>query len=242
MKQSFYFFLLFLLVFNACTSETTPNNDSEDNTSTEIEAMPRQKVSIKTQYGEIIVELFNETPKHRDNFLKLAKEGFYDSLMFHRIQPNFMIQGGDPDSRGIVPASQALGLNDSIERIPAEINPNFIMRQGALCGFHTGLGRHPNRSSNGSQFIIIHGTPIKGYQLNQAALTNNMDYTPDQIHLYEMYGGSPQLDGRHTIFGQILEGTHILDKIVHAKTHSPGEGKLPDRPIEDIRMIVKPVN
>jgi len=243
MKQLFYFLLPLSLILNACTSGTPPNNDLEDNNdNTEIDAMPRQKVSINTQYGEIIVELFNETPKHRDNFLTLAKEGFYDSLMFHRVQPNFMIQGGDPESRGEVAPNQVLGLNDSKERIPAEITPKFVMRQGALCGFHTGVGHHPEKSSNGSQFMIIHGNPIKGYQLKEVALKNNMDYTPEQIHLYEMYGGSPQLDGKYTIFGQILEGMHVLNKIVHAKTHQPDDGHLPNRPIEDIRMIVKPVD
>lgn len=231
MQQHLYLFLFFLGSLTACTS-TTENG-------TEISNAPRPKVAINTSYGEIVIELFNETPQHRDNFLKLAKEGFYDSLLFHRIQPNFMIQGGDPDSRGTVESNQMLGMGGPNYRIPAEINSNFVMRQGALCGFHRGVKHHPDKSSNGSQFMIIHGQPLKAYQVREMSIDNQMTYTPEQIQLYETYGGSPQLDGKYTIFGQIVQGTDVLDKIVHAKTYRSEDPTLPDRPLEDIRMTVK---
>ena len=241
MQKKCYLFLLMIGLFiNACTPSTPSDPVAEDRDA--IEALPRPKVSITTQYGEIVLELFNETPKHRDNFLKLAQEGFYDSLLFHRVQPNFMIQGGDPDSRGSVPPEQYLGTGNAENRIPAEISSKFILRQGALCAFHTGIGHHPDKSSNGSQFMIIHGQPLKGYQVKELSLKTKVDYTPQQIQLYETYGGTPQYDNMYTVFGQILEGLPVLEKIVQAKTHRSVDGTLPDRPIEDIRMIVKVID
>ena len=233
MQQQLYLFLFFLGSLTACTSTNTTENG------TEISNAPRPKVAINTSHGEIIIELFNETPQHRDNFLKLAKEGFYDSLLFHRVQPNFMVQGGDPDSRGEVESNQMLGMGGPDYRIPSEINSNFIMRQGALCGFHRGVKHQPDKSSNGSQFMIIHGQPLKDYQVREMSIDNQMTYTQEQIQLYEMYGGSPQLDGKYTIFGQIVQGTDVLDKIVYAKTYRSEDPTLPDRPLEDIRMTVK---
>jgi peptidyl-prolyl cis-trans isomerase B (cyclophilin B) len=240
MQKRFYLFLLMGLLISACTPSTPSDPVVEERDA--IEALPRPKVSISTQYGEIILELFNETPKHRDNFLKLAQEGFYDSLLFHRVQPNFMIQGGDPDSRDSVPPEQYLGMGNSENRIPAEISSKFIMRQGALCAFHKGIGHYPDKSSNGSQFMIIHGQPLKGYQVKELSLKTRVDYTPEQIKLYEMYGGTPQYDNMYTVFGQVLEGMPVLEKIVQAKTHRSVEPTLPDRPIEDIRMVVKVID
>lgn len=240
MQKQFYLFLLMGLLISACTPSTPSDPVVEEREA--IEALPRPKVSITTQYGKIVLELFNETPKHRDNFLKLAQEGFYDSLLFHRVQPNFMIQGGDPDSRGSVPPEQYLGMGNADNRIPAEISSKFILRQGALCGFHTGVGHHPDKSSNGSQFMIIHGQPLKGYQVKELSLKTKVDYTPEQIKLYEMYGGTPQYDNRYTVFGQIVEGLPVLEKIAQAKTYRSTDGTLPDRPIEDVRMIVKVID
>ena len=237
MQNKIYLFLLMGLLISACTPATPSDPVAEERDA--IEALPRPKVSITTQYGEIILELFNETPKHRDNFLKLAQEGFYDSLLFHRVQPNFMIQGGDPDSRDSVPPEQYLGMGNAENRIPAEISSKFIMRQGALCAFHTGIGHHPDKSSNGSQFMIIHGQPLKEHQVKDLSLKTKVDYTSEQIKLYEMYGGTPQYDNMYTVFGQLIEGLPVLEKIVQAKTYRSIEPTLPDRPIEDIRMVVK---
>lgn len=234
MYKQVYFLCLIGFLFQACTNNDAPNKKNHP-----VEGLPRPKVSIRTQYGTIIIELFNETPKHRDNFLKLTEEGFYDSLLFHRVQPNFMIQGGDPKSRGDVPPEQFLGMGNAENRIPAELNSKFIMRQGAVCAFHKGIGHHPDKSSNGSQFMIIHGQPLKSYQIKELSLKNKFEYTPEQIKLYEMYGGTPQYDNMYTIFGQIVQGIDVLEKIVHAQTHRSIDPSLPDRPVEDIRMIVK---
>lgn len=232
-KKTYKFLIIIALFFVACSPDVVENSENA------IEKLPRPRVSITTQYGEMVFELFNETPLHRDNFLKLVKEGFYDSLLIHRVQSNFMIQGGDPDSRGEVAPNQLLGSGGDDKRIAAEIMDKFVMRQGALCGFHNGVGHHPDKSSNAFQFMIIHGQPLKGYQLQDYSVKNGINYTPQQILLYEKYGGSPQLDGKYTIFGQLLEGVHVLDKIVQVKTHRDVTPGLPDRPLEDIRMIVK---
>lgn len=238
MHKQVYLLLLIGLLISACGSPTADSIEEEDTIAT----LPRPKVSITTQYGEMIIELFNETPKHRDNFLKLAREGFYDGLLFHRVQPNFMIQGGDPDSRDSVPPEQYLGMGNAEHRIPAEISTKFIMRQGALCGFHKGIGHHPDKSSNGSQFMIIHGQPLKQYQVKELSLKTKVDYTPEQIELYEMYGGTPQYDNMYTIFGQVIKGMPVLEKIVSAKTYRSIEPTWPDRPVEDIRMVVKVID
>ncbi|MDC0230579.1 peptidylprolyl isomerase [Aureispira] len=234
MKNSFFPLFIFFLYLTSCSTEHVSDNGTSD-----IENLLRQKISINTQYGEMILELFNETPKHRDNFLKLAKEGFYDSLLFHRVQPNFMVQGGDPESRGKVEPSKILGMGGAEKRIKAEISSKFIMRQGAICGFHRGTGHYPDKSSNGTQFMIIHGQPLKAYQINQISLENKINYSPEQVQLYEMYGGSPQLDGKYTIFGQVIKGINVLNKIVQVKTHRSLNPQLPDRPAEDIHMVVK---
>ena len=199
-----------------------------------------KKAVIHTNKGDInLVLTANDTPVTVANFVNLAQKGFYDNVSFHRVIPNFMIQGGDPESRGEVEPNKILGMGGTEKRIQAEISSKFIMRQGAISGFHRGTGYYPDKSSNGSQFMIIHGQPLKAYQINQISLENKIDYSPEQIQLYEMYGGSPQLDGKYTVFGQVVEGINVLNKIVHAKTHRSINPQLPDRPAKDIRMIVK---
>ncbi len=231
---------LVFLCLVACT-ETLPsdNSDGEDNSqAAAIAALPRAKVNINTRYGDLVIELFNETPQHRDNFLKLAKEGFYNDLLMHRVQPDFMVQAGDPESRGEVAPDKFLGQHQMDYRIPAEIQPQFLMRHGALCGYHSGVGAHPDKSSNGSQFMLIHGHPVREYQLKAIELEQKKTYTPEQRAVYEQYGGLPKYDGKYTVFGQVVEGAKVLDQIVYAPTHRSKNSKLPDRPLEDIRMTV----
>lgn len=227
-----------MLLLGACgnDSPSDPALSESAQKAAAIAALPRAKVQITTQYGKMVVELLNETPQHRDNFLKLVKEGFYDSLLIHRVQPNFMAQAGDPTSRGIVPPEQFLGMHQMDYRIPAEIQPQFLMRQGALCGYHRGIKAHPDKSSNGSQFMLIHGQPIRAYQLKAIGLEQNRTYSPEQIDTYEQYGGLPQYDGKYTIFGQIVEGLNVLEQIVQVQTHRSVNSQLPDRPLEDIHL------
>ncbi|MGH1335571.1 MAG: peptidylprolyl isomerase [Aureispira sp.] len=227
-----------LLSFGACESgpeDPTPL-EVEDDKAAAIAALPRAKVKITTQYGDMVIELFNETPQHRDNFLKLTKEGFYDSLLLHRVQPDFMAQAGDPTSRGEVPPEQFLGMHQMDYRIPAEIQPQFLMRQGALCGYHSGVNAHPDKSSNGSQFMLVRGQPIRTYQLQAIGLEKNRTYSKEETAIYEQYGGLPQYDGKYTVFGQIVEGLKVLEQIVQVRTHRSINSRLPDRPVEDIHL------
>lgn len=232
-------FLLLLLGLTACQSNNNQETDPNAPNTTNPDQSPRTRVAIHTRLGDMVVELFNETPKHRDNFLRLVKEGFYEDLLIHRVQSNFMLQGGDPLSRDSVPPEQYLGQDTTKRRIEAEINEQFILRQGALCGFHSGEGAHPDKSSHYSQFMLVHGQAIRAYQLEKLSLENNMDYNPDQVQLYENYGGLPQYDGRYTIFGQVVEGMHVLDKIVKVKTWRTENAQWPDRPKEDIRLSME---
>ncbi len=236
------FFLLLLLSLGACNTSSTETTTDDEAAKAIIDNMPRQKVKISTQYGDMVFELFNQTPMHRDNFIKLTKEGFYNDLMFHRVQSNFMIQGGDPNSKGEVKPEQILGDGKLDYTIAPEINADFVMRQGALVGFHEGVGKNPSKASNAAQFMVIHGQPLKAYQLQDMSEKNSMQYTPNQIMLYEKHGGSPTLDGKYTIFGQLVEGQYVLDKIVSVKTYRMQDGTLPDRPVEDIRMQVELVD
>lgn len=236
-----YLFLMggLLLAFASCTSPAAPEDGVDAETARlqaiadSIAALPRAQVQIDTRYGSMTVELFNETPLHRDNFVEKVKAGFYDSLLIHRVQPNFMAQGGDPDSRGEVPPEQFLGTTQLTYTIPAEIQPGFILRHGAICGFHN---NHPDKASHGSQFMLIHGQPLRTSQVKQIGLEKNREYTPEEIATYEQYGGLPQHDGKYTIFGQIIEGEKVLDQIVYAPTLRSTNSSLPDRPIEDIRL------
>lgn len=230
MKRCQTIFIIFHMLMSCDNHQKTPSNDTSP------PSKERIQVAIETFYGTMVVELFNETPQHRDNFVKLVRSGFYDGLLLHRVQAGFMLQGGDPDSRGIISPETRLGFGNAKQRIKAEIDPQFIMRQGALCGFHKGLGMQADKSSNGSQFMLIHGQALKAHQLDQQSLTNKIEYSPKQIELYELYGGSPQLDGKYTIFGQVVEGMHILNKIVRVPTHRSVNPRLPDRPLKDVRI------
>ncbi|MCP4442278.1 MAG: peptidylprolyl isomerase [Aureispira sp.] len=227
-----------LLLWTGCQTDNSNSNNNNNTTPIE-EKEPRQRVEINTPYGPMVIELYNETPKHRDNFIKLAKEGFYDSLMFHRVQQNFMIQGGDPDSRGEVHPAASLGQGTPAYTIPAEIAPQFIHRLGAVSAYHEGKKKVPTLESNGSQFLIIHGQPLRAYQLEQIQKETGIKYSAEQIATYEKFGGVPSLDQKHTIFGQVVEGLDIIAQIATTKTMRMEDPIMPDRPVEDIRMTVK---
>lgn len=183
------------------------------------------KFSIKTEYGEMKGFLYNETPQHRDNFVKLAKQGFYDGTLFHRVIDGFMIQGGDPDSKN-AKAGQSLGMGGPGYTVPAEFNSRFIHKKGALAAARTGDGANPQKASSGSQFYIVHGKPV-----NAAQLKGN--YTPEQIKTYEKVGGVPFLDTQYTVYGEITEGLDVIDKIAKLPRNKS------DRPNTDVKMTVK---
>lgn len=186
-------------------------------------------VLITTDYGDIKIKLYDETPQHRDNFLKLVKEGFYDSTLFHRIIPEFMIQGGDPNSKH-AQQGQPLGMGDVGYRIPAEFNKNLIHKRGALAAARDG---NPQKASSGCQFYIVQGKKYTAQELSILAQRTNNNWTPEQLKTYETEGGAPFLDMNYTVFGEVVSGLEVIDKIA-AQARDNG-----DRPFKDIRMHIK---
>lgn len=182
---------------------------------------------IETDFGNIEVILYNSTPKHRDNFIKLAEEGFYDDLLFHRTVNGFMIQGGDPDSKGAAPG-QALGRGGPGYKIDAEIGAPHL--RGALAAARDG---NPLKQSSGSQFYIVQGRPVTTEALDQMEAQKKIKYSPEQREVYNVEGGSPFLDGDYTVFGEVISGMEVVDQIAALNT-DPN-----NRPVEDVRMKVR---
>lgn len=187
-------------------------------------------IEITTDYGVMKAKLYDATPKHRDNMVKLIKEGFYDGLLFHRVINGFMIQGGDPQSKDAAP-QQRLGGGGPGYQIDAEIGALHF--KGVLAAARTGDQVNPERKSSGSQFYIVQGKPVPQGQLDNVARTNNMQYTPEQAAKYAELGGTPFLDNQYTAFGEVVEGLEVLDKIAAVQT-GPG-----DRPTQDVKMTIK---
>ncbi len=185
-------------------------------------------VLISTSFGDIKIRLYDETPLHRDNFIKLVKEGTIDSTLFHRIIPEFMIQGGDPDSKHAA-AGQPLGMGDVGYRIPAELNKNLIHKRGVLAAARDG---NPAKASSGCQFYITQGKKYTRAELQMLASRTGNNWTEDQIKTYEEIGGTPMLDMSYTVFGEVVSGMDVVDKIIT----QPRDGR--DRPTKDIRMKV----
>jgi len=242
-------------------------------------------VTIKTSYGDMVAILYDETPRHKENFIKLSKEKYFDSLLFHRVMQGFMIQGGDPDSRNAQPG-QPLGMGSPGYTIPAEFNPALFHERGALSAARQPDAQNPGKESSGSQFYIVQGTVIgkedvdnlkidniklnqcfqmiagnpsnkplmdslmevyatgdmKAYQKKIISLVprieklTNMKITrevsPEKIEAYTTIGGAPHLDGEYTVFGKVIKGLDVVDKIAAVPTISG------NRPFEDIRMTV----
>ncbi|MBI1193223.1 MAG: peptidylprolyl isomerase [Bacteroidetes bacterium] len=191
---------------------------------------PETLVEITTDYGTMTAKLYNGTPKHRENFIKLASKGYYDDLLFHRVIAGFMIQGGDPDSRGAAPSVQ-LGQGGPEYKIPAEIRPEYVHKKGALAAARMGDQINPERASSGSQFYIVQGTLHTPQSLGPMEAQNG--YTGAQKETYFSVGGTPQLDGGYTVFGEVIDGLDVIDKIAAVQT---GAG---DRPAKDVKMKVR---
>jgi len=189
------------------------------------------RVKIITPQGDIVVELFNQTPLHRDNFVRLAREGFFDGLLFHRVISGFMIQGGDPDSRGARPG-QPLGMGDPGYTLPAEIVPGVFHRRGALAAARMGDQMNPERRSSGSQFYLVQGRVWSHEELTQMAQQRGLTITEEARQIYTTEGGTPHLDATYTIFGQVVEGLDVIDRIAAVQTDRA------NRPLEDVSMRV----
>jgi cyclophilin family peptidyl-prolyl cis-trans isomerase len=234
--------LLVLALFSACGVKSSDQDAS--NAADTLSAAPAQaepdtlkagldyQIEIETSFGLMKVRLFDETPKHRDNFIKLAQEGFFDGTLFHRVIREFMIQGGDPDSRN-APAGMALGNGGPGYTIPAEFVPNFLHKKGALAAARTGDAINPKKESSGSQFYIVQGRPYTNDELIPMAQQKKFSYTFEEMRMYRTLGGTPMLDRDYTVFGEVVYGLSVLDKIAAVET----DGN--DRPKADVTMKVR---
>jgi cyclophilin family peptidyl-prolyl cis-trans isomerase len=270
MKSIFKCFSILAIVFlfSSCNAQ----NASEK----------RPVVLIKTQFGNMKVELYNETPKHRDNFLKLVKEGYYNGLLFHRVIKEFMVQGGDPQSRNAQP-NVMLGNGGPEYTIDCEINPKFLHKKGALAAARQGDNINPDRKSSGSQFYLVQGVVFPANDLpaleakgnekqaqsfmrqlvrenndslnlyqtsgNQVAFATLMErlqnevlakvaqtpfkLTDEQKQVYTTFGGTPHLDGNYTVFGEVIEGLHVIDEIAAQACD------MNNRPVVDLKMEIE---
>jgi len=175
----------------------------------------RVKVKITTTYGDMVAELYNETPIHRDNFIKLVKDGFYDGTLFHRVIPAFMIQGGDPVSKE--KPSQTLGNGGPGYTLPAEFNRNFFHKKGALAAARMPDGVNPKKESSGSQFYVVEGKIYDEKTLEVFARRMGTTFNEEQIKAYTKVGGTPHLDGNYTVFGEVTKGQELISKISNVK-------------------------
>ena len=217
-KKIFSIFLILATVFNInCLAQKNKK---------------QTKVLISTRLGEIKLVLYNETPKHRDNFINLVEKEYYNGTLFHRVINTFMIQGGDPDSRN-AKAGVMLGNGGPGYTIPAEFTPALIHKRGALAAARMGDNVNPEKASSGSQFYIVQGKKYKKEELEKLSKRTGATYTEEQYKIYETAGGTPQLDMNYTVFGEVIEGFDVIDKIATvAKDRN-------DRPKEDIKMTIK---
>ena len=190
----------------------------------------RPLVEIVTSEGTIVVELFNDTPVHRDNFIKLVETRFYDSLLFHRVIRNFMIQAGDPNSRN-APYGKMLGDGTLDYLLPAEISPKHFHRRGALCAARMGDNVNPEKKSSPCQFYIVQGRRWQRQEIDMMRERMSRQMTEDQIDVYMREGGAPHLDGDYTVFGQVVSGMDVVDRIASVKTNRA------DRPVDDVTII-----
>lgn len=193
----------------------------------------KRAVALHTTMGDIRIELCNHTPLHSDNFIRLVEEGYFDSLLFHRVIENFMIQGGDPDSR-YAEAGEFLGNGGPEYTIPAEFCfPTLFHQRGVVAAAREGDNVNPEKASSGSQFYIVWGRTFTDEELDlmQERIGNRVTYTPEIREAYKSVGGTPHLDGAYTVFGYVTEGLEVVEAIQGVATDQN------DRPIEDVRIL-----
>ncbi|MBO7466924.1 MAG: peptidylprolyl isomerase [Bacteroidaceae bacterium] len=276
MKRTIIMIVCLLIGVGVADCQTSKKNNKMNK--------PTPQVQISTSFGDIVVKLYDETPAHRDNFLKLAREGMYDGTLFHRVIKGFMIQGGDPDSKNAAPGQQ-LGSGDVGYTLPAEfVYPTYYHKRGVLSAARQADQVNPERRSSGCQFYIVWGEVYTPEQLQQfearqnqsrgqqifdelaqqhidsiramydrndqqglMALQNKLvaetekrlktepgfHFTEEQVKAYTTVGGTPHLDSQYTVFGEVVSGLDVVEKIQLAATDSR------DRPLEDIKMTVK---
>jgi cyclophilin family peptidyl-prolyl cis-trans isomerase len=188
-------------------------------------------ITISTEFGDMQLILFDQTLKHKENFLKLTNEGFYDSTTFHRIIPDFMIQGGSPTSKDNDPRNDGIGGPGYL--IDAEFKRSFLHFKGAIAAARTPDSQNPEKKSSGSQFYIVAGLKVPADQLRMLGNQRGWKYTEEEKQKYQTLGGYPWLDMDYTVFGTVINGLDVIDKI------SDQERDKGNRPIKNIYMKVK---
>lgn len=220
--KKFSFLAIFLLTAVSVFSQRIANQAKERE--------PGVRVEMRTTMGDITLLLYNDTPLHRDNFIKLVNENVYEGLLFHRVIDRFMIQAGDPKSKDAKPGTM-LGDGTLGYTIPAEFLPNHFHKRGALCAARQGDQVNPRKESSSCQFYIAQGQVWGEADLNMMEQRLGKKFTPEQRKAYTTVGGTPHLDGDYTVFGEVLKGMEVVDKIAAAPRDKY------DRPLEDIRII-----
>jgi cyclophilin family peptidyl-prolyl cis-trans isomerase len=185
-------------------------------------------VTLSTDFGTIKMVLFDQTPKHKENFLKLVNDGFYNGTLFHRVIEKFMIQGGDPDSKKATSGIK-LGEGDVGYKIPAEFVPELIHKKGVLAAAR---GDNPQKASSGCQFYIVQGRVWDDAGYASQAARSGKKYTDEQRKIYQTIGGTPHLDGKYTVFGEVISGLNVVDSIAKQVRDAS------DRPLKDIKMTM----
>ena len=190
-----------------------------------------QYIRIKTSYGQCIIRLYNQTPKHRDNFIKLTRQGFYNGTLFHRVIQNFMIQGGDPDSKKAKPGD-GLGNGDLGYTIPAEFRDSLFHKRGVLAAARD---NNPDKASSSCQFYIVEGKRQTNAYLDSLEQTRLKGHpVPEwQREWYRSVGGTPQLDHNYTVYGEVVSGLEMVDRIAAVKTDAH------DRPLADVPVTIE---
>jgi len=192
----------------------------------------KKDVLLLTNFGDIVLRLSDSTPLHRDNFLKLVKKGYYDSVLFHRVIYNFMIQAGDPNSKHAKPG-QLLGGGGPGYRIPAEFRTTLFHKKGVIAAARD---NNPEKASSGSQFYIVQGKIFSDAGLDSVEIfrLNGRKIPVEQREVYKTIGGTPHLDQSYTVFGEVVKGMDVVDKIAATPTSKSPDT---DRPLEDVRIV-----
>lgn len=190
-------------------------------------------VEMDTNFGDIRILLYNSTPLHQANFLKLVKEGFYNDQLFHRVISDFMIQAGDPNSKDAA-QGEMLGMGGPGYTIPAEFRENLFHKKGALAAARKGDAVNPKKESSGSQFYIVQGKVYTPQQLDSfVKMGKHKIFTEEQIQVYTHLGGTPHLDDSYTVFGEVISGLEVIDIIAEQAVNAY------KRPLEDISFQLK---
>jgi cyclophilin family peptidyl-prolyl cis-trans isomerase len=193
----------------------------------------KRDVELVTSYGTMIIRLSDSTPLHRDNFLKLVKQKYYDSTLFHRVINRFMIQGGDPQSKTAGPGLP-LGDGGPSYTVPAEFRTTLFHKKGVIAAAREGDDSNPQKASSGSQFYIVQGKIYTDDELNTLEGRTGKKIPADQREVYKTIGGTPFLDQNYTVFGEVVKGIEVIDKIAVVPTSRASDR---DRPLTDVKII-----